>query len=75
MDFFVRDAETLIPVEVKATDNATKSLVKLIKQNDNIKYGIKLCYKNVGFNGQFYTFPYFMTFLLKRFIADRITKG
>lgn len=75
MDFFVRDAETLIPVEVKATDNATKSLVKLIKQNDDIKYGIKLCYKNIGFNGQFYTFPYFLTFLIKRFIDERICKG
>ncbi len=25
MDFFVRDLSTLIPIEVKATDNATKS--------------------------------------------------
>ena len=30
-------------------------------------YGIKLCNKNIGFNGQFYTFPYFLTFLLKKF--------
>ena len=70
MDFFVRDADSLIPVEVKATDNATKSLTKLTAQDGkypDIKYGIKLCNKNIGFNGQFYTFPYFLTFLLKKF--------
>ncbi len=74
MDFFVRDAESLIPIEVKANDGATASLKKLVdsdKYND-IKYGIKLGYKNIGFNGQFYTFPYFLTFLLKRFLKERI---
>lgn len=35
-----------------------------------VKYGIKLGEKNIGFNGKFYTFPYFLTFLLKRFIND-----
>ena len=70
MDFFIRDTQSLIPVEVKATDNATKSLTKLTAQDGkypDIKYGIKLCNKNIGFNGQFYTFPYFLTFLLKKF--------
>ena len=28
-------------------------------------------YKNIGFNGKFYTFPYFLVFLLNRFIAER----
>ncbi|MBQ9073474.1 MAG: DUF4143 domain-containing protein, partial [Muribaculaceae bacterium] len=76
MDFFVRDANSLIPVEVKAKDGATASLRKLIEGDKypDIKYGIKLCYKNIGFNGQFYTFPYFMTFLLKRFLQDRSRK-
>ena len=71
MDFFIRDLSSLIPVEVKATDNATKSLSKLTAQDGkypDIKYGIKLCNKNIGFNGHFYTFPYFLTFLLKKFV-------
>lgn len=74
MDFFVRDANSLIPVEVKAKDNATISLNNLLKDDKypDVKYGIKLCYKNIGFNGMFYTFPYFLTFLLKRFIAERV---
>ena len=71
MDFFVRDATSLIPIEVKANDNATRSLTKLTAQDgkySDIRYGIKLCNKNIGFNGHFYTIPYFLTFLLKRFV-------
>ena len=73
MDFFVRDADSLVPVEVKATDGATASLNNLLKDNKypDVKYGIKLGYKNIGFNGKFYTFPYFLAFLLKKFLADR----
>ena len=73
MDFILRDEQSIIPVEVKASDNATYSLNKLIdeKQYKNIKYGIKLCNKNIGFNGKFYTFPYFMTFLLKSFLKEK----
>ncbi len=77
MDFFIRDSRSLIPVEVKAIDNATKSLSKLTSLSDtypDIQYGIKLCNKNIGFNGQFYTFPYFLTFLLKRFVRERLMR-
>lgn len=72
MDFFIRDRNSLIPVEVKANDNSTISLNYLIESNKykDIKYGIKLCNKNIGFNGKFYTFPYFMTFLLKRYLRE-----
>lgn len=72
MDFFVRDTDSLIPIEVKANDGATASLNNLLKEDKypDIKYGIKLGYKNIGYNGKFYTFPYFLTFLLKRFLAE-----
>ena len=70
MDFMIRDRYSLIPIEVKANDNATISLNKLIDSEyyEDIKYGIKLCNKNIGFNGKFYTFPYFLTFLLKKYL-------
>lgn len=73
MDFMVRDKNSLIPIEVKANNNATISLNNLINSNlyKDIKYGIKLCNKNIGFNGKFYTFPYFLTFLLKRFLKEK----
>lgn len=72
MDFFVRDAKSLIPVEVKANDNATISLRNLIEKEsyEDIRYGIKLCNRNIGFNGKFFTFPYFCSFLLKRYLKD-----
>ncbi len=73
MDFMVRDTNSLIPIEVKANDNATISLNNLISNNlyKDIKYGIKLCNRNIGFNGKFYTFPYFLTFLLKRYLKEK----
>lgn len=74
MDFFVRDAKSLIPVEVKANDNSTPSLNKLISDNDrfpDIQYGIKFCNRNIGFNGKFYTFPYCLAFLIRRFLNEK----
>ena len=71
--FFVRDYKHLIPVEVKARDGATVSLNKIIADDKfaDIKYGIKFCEKNIGFNGKFYTFPYFLVFLLRRFLEQK----
>ena len=73
MDFFVRDAQSLVPLEVKAADNATASLRKLVgkEQYADIQYGIKLCDRNIGFNGSFYTFPYFCAFMLRRYLSAR----
>lgn len=73
MDFFVRDAESLIPLEMKANNNATASLNRLTDPGNytDIRYGIKFCLGNIGFNGKFYTFPYFMTFLLRRFLKEQ----
>jgi predicted AAA+ superfamily ATPase len=76
MDFFVRDQKSLIPIEVKASDNATRSLNKLIEDKNHyqdILYGIKFCHKNIGFNGKFYTFPYSLAFLLRRYLRARET--
>lgn len=73
MDFMVRDKNSLVPIEVKANDNATISLNNLInsKSYKDIKYGIKLCNKNIGFNGKFYTFPYFLAFLIKKYLKEK----
>ena len=71
MDFFIRDAHGLIPVEVKAKNGATTSLNHLLSAKEkfpDIQYGIKLCSNNLGFNGRFYTIPYFCAFLLKRWL-------
>lgn len=70
-DFFIRTASEIIPIEVKATNGTSKSLTTLItsEKYQSISYGIKLCNNNIGYNGKFYTIPYFCTFLLKRYLA------
>lgn len=70
-DFFVRDMDSLIPIEVKATSGSSKSLNTLITSDrySDIKYGIKFTKGNIGYNGTFYTFPYFCAFLLKRYLT------
>ena len=72
MDFFVRTTETLVPVEVKAKNGATASLNNLISypSYSDIRFGIKFGHKNIGFNGKFYTIPYFCAFLLKQFLKE-----
>ncbi len=76
MDFFVRDSDSLVPVEVKANDGATASLSNLInwKSYPDVHYGIKLGYRNIGWNGKFYTFPYFLTPFLKRFLRENTVR-
>lgn len=77
MDFFVRDADSLVPVEVKAKDGATASLNNLIDwpSYDDVRYGVKFGYKNIGWGGKYYTFPYFLAFLLKRFLSEARKPG
>lgn len=69
-DFFVRNKESLIPVEVKATNGTAKSLRTLIARDHNpdIQFGIKLISGNIGFSNNIYTFPYFCAFLLKKYL-------
>ncbi|MBR0098615.1 MAG: ATP-binding protein [Treponema sp.] len=72
MDFFVRTSESLVPLEVKSKDGATASLNNLISypSYSDVRFGIKLAHKNIGFNGKFYTIPYFCAFLIKRFLKE-----
>lgn len=76
MDFFVRSANHLWPIEVKASNTSSASLKRLTapetaNTHPDIKWGIKLCAANIGFNGHFYTFPYFTTFLLKQWLREQ----
>lgn len=72
MDFFVRNASSLIPVEVKAGNNATPSLRRLVESAGvpDVKCGIKLCMGNVGLAERVLSLPYFATFMLRRFLRD-----
>ena len=72
-DFFVRTKRSLVPIEVKANNNRAKSLITLIKSEkySDVQYGIKLCNSNIGFNNSIYTFPYFCTFMLKKYLSEQ----
>ena len=72
-DFFVRTADNLIPVEVKAGNTASKSLRTLIESDDypEIREGIKFAHANIGRTETITTFPYFCSFLLKRYLEKR----
>ena len=69
-DFFIRTTKSLVPLEVKSKDGRSKSLRTLIDSANypDIRFGIKLSANNIGHKKKIYSFPYFCTFLLKRFI-------
>lgn len=69
-DFFVRTKNNLVPVEVKSNSNRSKSLSTLIKSHHypDISFGIKLSDNNVGSSNNIYTFPYFCSFLIKKYL-------
>lgn len=69
-DFFLRDKEHLIPVEVKARTGRSQSLRTLINSDKyaDIEWGIKLSLNNIGFENNIYTFPYYCAFLLRDWI-------
>ena len=69
-DFFIRTANELIPVEVKAGSNSSQSMKQLINSNDypEIHHGIKIKAGNIGYTNSVFTMPHFCAFLLKRFM-------
>ena len=72
-DFFVRTKDELVPVEVKTDNNRSRSLRKLISSDSysDIHWGIKLADSNVGIEDGICTFPYFCTFLLKKYLSGK----
>lgn len=72
-DFFIRSANELIPVEVKANTNQARSMNQLIMSNSytDIKHGIKFTTGNIGKSGDIVTFPYFCVFLLKKYMEKQ----
>ena len=69
-DFFVRNTDSLIPVEVKAKNGNTKSLKTLIKSDSypDIRFGIKLIDGNIGVEDNIRTFPHYLVFLLREYL-------
>lgn len=72
MDFFLRTADSLVPVEVKAGSSKAKSLSTLIKSEHypDITWGIKLKKGNFGFENRILTLPHWAGFLLRRLLRE-----
>ena len=72
-DFFVRKADDLVPLEAKVKNGRSKSIKTLIESEkyEDVSYGIKLCAGNICMNDNLYTFPYYCTFLLKRYLSEK----
>ena len=73
MDFFIRTADDLIPVEVKAGNAMSRSLRNLVGSDkfESIRFGIKLARANMGRSDVGLTMPYFCAFLLKRYLKAK----
>ncbi len=72
MDFFARSADCLVPIEVKAENNRSKSLRTLIDRDvyRDIRWGVKLVNGNVGFENGILTLPQWCAFKLPEIIRD-----
>lgn len=70
LDFIIRVKNEIVPIEVKRKKGRTKTLDKILESDNTIKYGIKLINSNIGFENNKFTFPYFLSFLLKRFFNE-----
>ena len=68
-DFFVRTANCLVPVEVKARGGCAQSLRSLIRSEHypDVRWGLKLHGGNIGWEDSVLSLPYFTTFLLLSF--------
>ena len=75
-DFFVRTADCLVPVEVKATSGCAQSMRTLIKSDHykDIRWGVKLHGGNIGWANGVLTLPYSVAFLLRRYLSENRIK-
>ena len=70
LDFVIRVKNEIVPIEVKRTRGRSTSLNNIIEKNPNVSYGVKLTDGNIGYSNNIFTFPYFLTFLLKKFFKE-----
>ena len=64
MEFLVEGASGVVPIEIKAGRNRSRSLDTILKQ-DNIRYGYKLASQGPGQAGKKITLPLYMAIFIK----------
>ena len=63
LEFLIENSDGVIPIEVKAGKNRTKSLDRIL-ESENIRYGYKFCSQNTGKTGKKITMPMYMMMFL-----------
>jgi predicted AAA+ superfamily ATPase len=72
-DFFIRSANELIPMEVKAGSNQAKSMIQMIRSDHypDICHGMKFTAGNIGITDNICSFPHYCLFLLRRYMQEQ----
>ncbi|MCQ3034717.1 MAG: ATP-binding protein [Bacilli bacterium] len=68
LDFVLRFKNSILPIEVKSKKGKSVSLNTVILNNSIIETGIKFSANNIGATDKIKTFPYFLSFLLRKYI-------
>lgn len=68
-DFLIQVKNKVVPINVKPKKGQKKKL-KVVMNNKNLIFGIQFSRDNIGFNGKIFTFPYSLSFLLRRFFNE-----
>lgn len=63
IDFLIEKDGVVVPIEVKSSNNTSKTFDELLKRED-IKYGYKLVYGNIGKSGKKITLPHYMAMFI-----------
>jgi len=59
MEFLLENSDGVIPIDVKAGRNKSRSLARLLERDD-IRYGYKFCSQNLGVSGKLRTAPLYL---------------
>lgn len=63
IDFVIEKNDVLIPIEVKAGNNKSKSLITILNENPDL-IGYKLTNENISIKKQYIKLPWYMLFLI-----------
>lgn len=78
VDFVIPYLNGVIPIEVKASNNKSKSLISILNNKDKygeFEFGIKIANSNISYDSKnnIYIFPHFLVFLINKFLNNLLS--
>lgn len=73
IDFIITSKDYIVPIEVKATSNKSKSLKELLTNKEkypNIFYAIKLSANNIEYKNNILNLPHYLAFKIKELVNN-----